>query len=93
MPFALTSSRSSCVGFLRTGFPALKLLCRQRRQPFNPKPAAVGSELHLTGEHVRQIQEHALETLRAAGSAVLSEVVAEYVEAEALDSEADRLGA
>ena len=54
---------------------------------------AVGSELHLTAERVRQIQEHALETLRAAGSTVLSQVVAEYVEAEALDSEADRLGA
>ncbi|HMG97843.1 MAG TPA: sigma factor-like helix-turn-helix DNA-binding protein, partial [Gaiellales bacterium] len=54
---------------------------------------AVGSELHLTAERVRQIQHHALETLRAAGSTVLSQIVAEYAEAEALDSEADRLGA
>jgi RNA polymerase primary sigma factor len=54
---------------------------------------AVGNEIHLTAERVRQIQEHALETLRAAGSTVLSQIVAEYVEAEALDSEADRLGA
>lgn len=36
---------------------------------------AVGSELHLTAERVRQIQEHALETLRRAGSTVLSEAV------------------
>lgn len=54
---------------------------------------AVGSELHLTAERVRQIQEHALETLRAAGSTVLSEVVRDYVEADALDSGTDRLGA
>ncbi|HET6173923.1 MAG TPA: sigma-70 family RNA polymerase sigma factor [Gaiellales bacterium] len=53
---------------------------------------AVGSELHLTAERVRQIQWHALETLRAAGSTVLSQIVAEYADAEALDSEADRLG-
>ena len=52
---------------------------------------AVGSELHLTAERVRQIQEHALERLRAAGSSVLSQVVAEY--AEAVDSESDRLPA
>ena len=38
---------------------------------------AVGDEIHLTAERVRQIQEHALETLRAAGSTVLSQVVAE----------------
>jgi RNA polymerase primary sigma factor len=54
---------------------------------------AVGDEIHLTAERVRQIQEHALETLRAAGSTVLSQVVAEYADAEALDSEVDRLGA
>ena len=45
---------------------------------------AVGNEIHLTAERVRQIQQHALETLRAAGSTVLSEVVAGYADAEAL---------
>jgi DNA-directed RNA polymerase sigma subunit (sigma70/sigma32) len=54
---------------------------------------AVGNEIHLTAERVRQIPEHALETLCAAGSTVLSQVVAEYADAEALDSEADRVGA
>ena len=54
---------------------------------------AVGDGIHLTAERVRQIQEHALETLRASGSTVLSQVVAEYADAEALDSEADRVGA
>jgi RNA polymerase primary sigma factor len=39
---------------------------------------AVGNELDLTAERVRQIQEHALETLRVAGSTVLSEVVRDY---------------
>jgi RNA polymerase sigma factor (sigma-70 family) len=39
---------------------------------------AVGTELELTAERVRQIQEHALETLRLAGSTVLSEVVGAY---------------
>jgi RNA polymerase sigma factor (sigma-70 family) len=34
---------------------------------------AIGSELHLTAERVRQIQGHALETLRAAGSTVLAD--------------------
>jgi RNA polymerase sigma factor (sigma-70 family) len=53
---------------------------------------AVGNELHLTAERVRQIQQHALETLRAAGSTVLSEIVAEYAEAEVLDCEAVRSG-
>lgn len=51
---------------------------------------AIGSELHLTAERVRQIQGHALENLRAAGSSALSQVVAEYANAEALDTEADR---
>jgi RNA polymerase primary sigma factor len=54
---------------------------------------AVGTEIHLTAERVRQIQEHALETLRAAGSTVLSQIVAEYADAEVLDSAADRVGA
>jgi RNA polymerase sigma factor (sigma-70 family) len=36
---------------------------------------AVGSRLDLTAERVRQIQEHALEMLRLAGSTVLAEVV------------------
>jgi RNA polymerase primary sigma factor len=54
---------------------------------------AVGHEIHLTAERVRQIQQHALETLRASGSTVLSQIVAEHADAEALDSEADRLDA
>ena len=53
---------------------------------------AVGDEMHLTAERVRQIQEHGLETLRAAGSTVLSAVVAESRRRGSLDSEADRLG-
>ena len=54
---------------------------------------AVGDEIHLTAERVRQIQQHALETLRVAGSTVLSQVVREYAEAKALDSRADRVRA
>jgi RNA polymerase sigma factor (sigma-70 family) len=44
---------------------------------------ALGAELDLTAERVRQIQQHALETLRKAGSTVLSEVVRERVMAAA----------
>jgi RNA polymerase sigma factor (sigma-70 family) len=50
---------------------------------------ALGSELDLTAERVRQIQQHALETLRRAGSTVLSEVVRSYVEADEPDGEHD----
>jgi RNA polymerase sigma factor (sigma-70 family) len=42
---------------------------------------AVGGELDVTPERVRQIQEHALERLRAACSTVLSESVAEHRDA------------
>jgi RNA polymerase primary sigma factor len=52
---------------------------------------AIGDEIHLTAERVRQIEQHALETLRTAGSTLLSQAVAKYVDAEALDSEADRV--
>jgi RNA polymerase sigma factor (sigma-70 family) len=38
----------------------------------------VGSELDLTAERVRQIQEHALQTLRLAGSTALAEMVRAY---------------
>lgn len=41
----------------------------------------VGGDLHVSAERVRQIQEHALEKLRAALSTVLSENVAESVRA------------
>jgi RNA polymerase sigma factor (sigma-70 family) len=51
---------------------------------------AVGSELDLTAERVRQIQEQALETLRLAGSTVLSEIVREYARDDAPGSEADQ---
>jgi RNA polymerase sigma factor (sigma-70 family) len=48
---------------------------------------ALGAELDLTAERVRQIQQHALETLRKAGSTVLSEVVLARVEAAPRDDE------
>jgi RNA polymerase primary sigma factor len=44
---------------------------------------AVGSDLELSAERVRQIQEHALEQLRVANSTVLSELVRSYAHAEA----------
>jgi RNA polymerase sigma factor (sigma-70 family) len=43
----------------------------------------VGEDLELSAERVRQIQEHALDKLQVAGSTVLSEVVGEYVRADA----------
>jgi RNA polymerase primary sigma factor len=43
----------------------------------------VGGELDLSAERVRQIQESALEKLQVAGSTVLSEVVSDYVRADA----------
>lgn len=49
---------------------------------------AVGSQLDLTAERVRQIQEHALELLRLAGSTVLSEVVRDYSDDHAAPSAA-----
>jgi RNA polymerase primary sigma factor len=51
----------------------------------------VGTELNLTAERVRQIQEHALERLRLAGSTVLSEVVRAYARDEASGTEAGAL--
>lgn len=44
---------------------------------------AVGSDLELSAERVRQIQEHALELLRHAGSTVISDLVKTYSEPDA----------
>jgi DNA-directed RNA polymerase sigma subunit (sigma70/sigma32) len=53
---------------------------------------ALGTELDLTAERVRQIQQHALETLRQAGSTVLSEAVARVV-ADVRDEDAGGVSA
>jgi RNA polymerase primary sigma factor len=43
---------------------------------------AVGSDLDLSAERVRQIQEHALDMLRHAGSTVLSDLVRTYSQSD-----------